>query len=93
MDSTFPITNDGILGNHFLKAIEIIIDVGKGELTSKMQNISTISARSGNNHSNQSRYSRLIRTHNVLIRARELGKNILYGNVLNIIKINNPCEC
>lgn len=98
VDSSFPIIGDGILGNPFLRANMLIIDVGKEELTSKSEEIHTIPARSEliipiqvdtNDQSGQ----------NVLIHAQELNKNILCGNVLNVIKnkqilvnVMNPTE-
>ncbi|KAL4136407.1 hypothetical protein QTP88_007955 [Uroleucon formosanum] len=98
VDSTFPIVGDGILGNPFLKANRIIIDVGKEELSTRNENSNVIPARSEliipvDVNTNESS------THNVLIHAQELNKNILCGNVLNIIKnqqvlisVMNPTE-
>jgi len=88
MDSTFPITGDGILGNPFLRANQIIIDVGKRELTSKTKNISTILTRSEVIVPIQVDTQDPSEQHNVLIHTHELGKNILCGNVLNTVKIN-----
>ncbi|KAL4089366.1 hypothetical protein QTP88_024412 [Uroleucon formosanum] len=45
VDSTFLISGDGILGNPFLKDNQIIIDVSKGELTTKSNDTTTIPAR------------------------------------------------
>ncbi|KAL4083696.1 hypothetical protein QTP88_029012 [Uroleucon formosanum] len=45
VDSSFPISGDGILGNPFLKDNQIIIDVSKGELTTKSNDTTTIPAR------------------------------------------------
>ncbi|CAI6373340.1 unnamed protein product [Macrosiphum euphorbiae] len=98
VDSTFLIVGDGILGNPFLKANRIIIDVGKEELSTRNENSNVIPARSEliiPVHVNTNESS----SHNVLIHAQELNKNILCGNVLNIIKnqqvlisVMNPTE-
>jgi len=46
VDSAFPIAGDGILGNPFLKANRIIIDVGKEELSTRNEDANVIPARS-----------------------------------------------
>jgi len=98
VDSTFPIVGDGILGNPFLRANKIIIDVGKEELTTKSEETHIIPARC------ELIIPIQVDTHdqsgqNVLIHAQELSKNILCGNVLNVIKnkqilinVMNPTE-
>jgi len=94
VDSTFPIVGDGILRNPFLKANRIIIDIGKEELSTRNENSNVIPARSEliiPVHVNTNESS----SHNVLIHAQELNKNILCGNVLNIIKkstSSNKCN-
>jgi hypothetical protein len=98
VDSSFPIDGDGILGNPFLRANKLIIDVGRDELTSKSEEIHTIPARCELIIQIQvDTYDKS--GQNVLIHAQELDKNILCGNVLNIIKNNqilinvmNPTE-
>jgi len=98
VDSAFPIVGDGILGNPFLKANKIIIDMEKEELSTRNENSTVIPPRSEliipvyvNTNEPSAR--------NVLIHAQELEKNILCGNVLNIIKnqqvlisVMNPTE-
>jgi hypothetical protein len=98
VDSTFPIVGDGILGNPFLKANKIIIDMEKEELSTRNENSTVIPPRSEliipvHVDTNESS------AHNILIHAQELEKNILCGNVLNIIKnqqvlisVMNPTE-
>jgi len=44
VDSTFPISGDGILENLFIKHNQIIIDVSKAESTSETDSITTIPA-------------------------------------------------
>jgi hypothetical protein len=76
VDSTFPIVGDGILGNPFLKANKIIIDMEKEELSTRNENSTVIPPRSEliiPVHVNTNESS----AHNVLIQAQELEKNIL----------------
>jgi len=99
VDSTFPISGDGILGNPFLKDNQIIIDVSKGELTSKTNDTTTIPARHEMIIPIQFDVQDSAEQPNVLIHSQKIGENILCGNILNIVKNNqvlinvmNPTE-
>lgn len=99
VNSSFPITGDGILGNPFLKNNHIIIDVGKGEITTTTNKSSTIPVRSEMIIPIQVNVQDSLEQQNILIHAQELSKDIVCGNVINVIKngqilinIINPTE-
>ncbi|VVC26736.1 Integrase, catalytic core,Macro domain,Retropepsins,Zinc finger, CCHC-type,Ribonuclease H- [Cinara cedri] len=99
VNSNFPINGDGILGNPFLKDNQMLIDVGKEELIFKADSTTTIPARHEMIIPIQFDVQDLSEQLNILIHAQKLGKNILCGNILNIVKHNqvlinviNPTE-
>lgn len=99
VDNSFPITGDGILGNPFLKDNEVIINVGKGEITTPTDNVSTIPARSEMIVSVEVDNEDLAEQQIILVHAQEINKKILCANVLNTIKnqeilinVMNPTE-
>lgn len=85
VDANFPITGDGILGNPFLKDNQMIIDVGKGELMSSMDVVSTIPPRSEMIMSIKVDDKDVTEQQNILIHAQKINKNILCANILNSV--------
>ncbi|KAL4100717.1 hypothetical protein QTP88_020751 [Uroleucon formosanum] len=99
VDNSFPITEDGILRNPFLKDNEVIINVGKGEITTPTDNVCTIPARSEVIVSVEVGNEDLAEQQIILVHAQEINKKILCANVLNTIKnqeilinVMNPTE-
>lgn len=80
----FPIIGDGILGKPFLMENQIIIDVGKGEITSTLDNVTTIPARS--EIIIPVKVPNLPEQQNILIHAQNIKNYIICGNVLNEVK-------
>lgn len=99
VDTSFPITGDGILGIPFLKENNIIIDVSKGEITSTAKQNNIIPARSEVIIPIQVDSQDPLEKQIILIHAQELGKNILCSNTINnakngqiLISVINPTE-
>lgn len=86
MDISFPITGDRILGIPFLKENQIIIDVGKGEITTTANQDNTIPARSEVIIPIEVDSQESLEKQIILIHAQELGKNILCSNTINNVK-------
>lgn len=86
MNASFPITGDGILGTPFLRENHVIINIGKGEITTMTDKACTIPARSEMIIPIQVDEQESLDHQIVLVHAQEIGKNVLCVNVLNIIK-------
>lgn len=86
VSASFPVTGDGILGNPFLKDNQMIVDVGKGELTTATDVVSTIPPRSEMIISVKVDGENLTEQQTVLVHAQEINQNILCANVLNTVK-------
>jgi hypothetical protein len=86
VDTTFPITGDGILGNPFLKNNQMIIDVSKGVMMSSTDVVSTIPPRSEMIISVKVDDKNVTEQQTILVHAQEISKNILCANVLNLVK-------
>lgn len=86
VDAIFPVTGNGILGNPFLKDNQMIIDVGKGELMTSTDVVSTIPPCSEMIISIKVNDKDVTEQQTILIHAQEINKNILCANVLSTIK-------
>ena len=95
--ANFPITGDGILGKPFLMENQIIIDVGKGEIMSTLDKVTTIPNRS--EVIIPVKVSNIQEHQNILIHAQNINNEIICGNILNVVKnqhilisVINPTE-
>lgn len=86
VNTAFPITGDGILGNPFLKNNQMIIDVGKGELVTPTDVVTTIPPRSEMIISIKVDDKEITEQQTILVHAQEITKNVLCANILNSIK-------
>jgi len=86
VDTTFPIVEDGILGNPFLKDNQAVIDVSKGEITYPEDITKVIPARSEIIIPVRIINKDSVNQRNILIYAQNINENIFCGNVLNTPK-------
>lgn len=97
--SSFPTPQDGIIGKPFLTDNQVVINIGKGEVSIPEETNMVLLARSEQiipvKVNNQQ-----LESQQVLIHAQTLGENISCGNVLNnvtnqqvLISIINTSDC
>lgn len=86
VNASFPITGDGILGNPFLKDNQMIVDIGKGELTVATDVVSTIPPHSEMIISVKVDDENITEQQTVLVHAQEINQKIRCASVLNTVK-------
>lgn len=97
--TNFPIIGDGILGKPFLTENQIVIDVGKGEITSTLDDVTTVPARCETIIPVDVSDPRIQEHQSILVYAQNINNEIICGNILNkvknhqiLISIINPTE-
>jgi len=84
--TNFPILGDGILGKPFLTDNQIIIEVGKGEISSTLDKVTTVSARSETIIPVNVSDVQIQEHQSILVYAQNINNEIICGNVLNQVK-------